>query len=319
MNSVVEKISIEPRMSAVDARRVIIGECLEDIADRVRDLVDGAPDAVHQLRVALRRARAAISLFARAREESPAQDLRRELRWLSHALAAAREFDVLQERWPADIGDQPDGMSALQETLASKRAEAYAAATAAASSERCRQLLADAQAWRDAADEMAQGSAQDVFAVYAARELRRRRKRVKAGLASLAEGGAEARHALRIACKKLRFGLELFAKAFPGRQAGRRRAAMIAALKRAQEALGELNDIAAEQALLEALGHETDGAHAFAGGYLAGRAAAIAPAHSRDARRALRRMLRIKTFWPRARRPQKLAREAASEPKSASN
>ena len=52
------------------------------------------PEAVHQMRVALRRLRSALSLFARAVGHAGGEDLNRSLRNLQKALGPARDWDV---------------------------------------------------------------------------------------------------------------------------------------------------------------------------------------------------------------------------------
>src|SRR5262249_15407193 len=64
------------------------------------------------------------------------------------------------------------------------------------------------------------------------------------------------RHKLRIQAKKLRYAAEFFAPAFPRKRATRRRKDFVASLQQLQDALGELNDIAVNEKLLEQLGED---------------------------------------------------------------
>src|SRR5262249_12292225 len=66
------------------------------------------------------------------------------------------------------------------------------------------------------------------------------------------------RHKLRIQAKKLRYAAEFFAPAFPRKRAIRRRKDFVASLQQLQDALGELNDIAVSEKLLEQLGDGED-------------------------------------------------------------
>src|SRR5262249_43667327 len=59
------------------------------------------------------------------------------------------------------------------------------------------------------------------------------------------------RHKLRIQAKKLRYAAEFFGPAFPRKRAIRRRKDFVASLQQLQDALGELNDIAVNEKLLE--------------------------------------------------------------------
>jgi CHAD domain-containing protein len=56
------------------------------------------PEGVHQARVALRRLRCDLNVYAAVLDPAWAKDLRAELRWLGRALGEARDADVLFER-----------------------------------------------------------------------------------------------------------------------------------------------------------------------------------------------------------------------------
>ncbi len=58
----------------------------------------GEPDAVHQMRIATRRARSALQAFGRIIERQATQPLRADLKWLAAALGQARDAEVLQDR-----------------------------------------------------------------------------------------------------------------------------------------------------------------------------------------------------------------------------
>src|SRR5436305_349687 len=88
---------------------------------------------------------------------------------------------------------------------------------------------------------------------FAGRELSRRRKRVLKRGAGLAELEPPARHALRIALKKLRYAAEFFAPLYAGQGRTKRRKAFGAALAELQERLGALNDIAVAGEMAEGL------------------------------------------------------------------
>lgn len=58
----------------------------------------GAPDAVHQMRVATRRLRSALRTFRPLLERERTEPVRRELHWLATALGRARDAEVLRDR-----------------------------------------------------------------------------------------------------------------------------------------------------------------------------------------------------------------------------
>ena len=67
----------------------------------------------------------------------------------------------------------------------------------------------------------------------------------------MADLDGEARHALRIRIKKLRYGVEFLATLFPGVPARKSRKAMLELLEGLQDVLGKLNDIEVGRTLLD--------------------------------------------------------------------
>ena len=65
------------------------------------------PDAVHQMRVATRRARSALQAFGGIIERDATRPLCAELKWLAAALGAARDTEVLLARLTADLAAIP--------------------------------------------------------------------------------------------------------------------------------------------------------------------------------------------------------------------
>ncbi|HNV11259.1 MAG TPA: CHAD domain-containing protein [Propionibacteriaceae bacterium] len=65
-------------------------------------------DAVHRMRVAARRMQAALKVWRPLMDANEVDLLRTELRWLAHALGAARDAEVLEERLDEALaGDTP--------------------------------------------------------------------------------------------------------------------------------------------------------------------------------------------------------------------
>ena len=65
------------------------------------------PDAVHQMRVATRRARSALQAFGSIIERDATRPLCAELKWLAAALGAARDGEVLLARLTAELAAIP--------------------------------------------------------------------------------------------------------------------------------------------------------------------------------------------------------------------
>ena len=117
-------------------------------------------------------------------------------------------------------------------------------------------LLAWAEAgpWRCAAGPEGGPAPRDrPAASFAARVLKRLRRRVKREGRGLAKLDPEARHRVRIEAKKLRYGAEFFGSLFPDRKARKRHKAFVAALADLQDHLGALNDLATAHGLAATL------------------------------------------------------------------
>ncbi len=96
--------------------------------------------------------------------------------------------------------------------------------------------------WRQSPDSEA-GSLPD----FARHILEKRSKQVSRIGRQLEEGDESQLHALRIACKKLRYSTEMFASLYGSGKTGRH----VAALSRLQDIMGVLNDITVARRLLE--------------------------------------------------------------------
>ncbi len=118
----------EPLRAA--ARRVVAARA-EDLAGIAPGAVGSSdPEALHDVRVAVRRLTSALDVFADGLEEEPRRRARRMLRRDAEPLGLARDLDVqiaLVRRFlkSARAGEQA-GMAHVVELLVSERAEAEA-------------------------------------------------------------------------------------------------------------------------------------------------------------------------------------------------
>src|SRR5262249_45017360 len=84
--------------TARDGFKVIGFDFLKQVIDNVTALGKGDPEGVHQMRVGLRRLRAAMSLFGDLLDDNQTTAIKVELKWLAGELTPAREFEVFTER-----------------------------------------------------------------------------------------------------------------------------------------------------------------------------------------------------------------------------
>jgi CHAD domain-containing protein len=255
-------------------------------------------ESVHQMRVALRRLRAAMGLFRGALSGETLETARDRARSLGSTLGDARNRDVFHDMLsqgpgPALGGDDPS-LRALLDALERRRAVAYRVARDAVGGKETEVFLADfrkAIASRDW--EPALGAADEGSAVDFAREaLTRLRKRVLKKSKNLAERSPEERHQARIALKKARYGAEFFESLFDRRAA----ADFSATLAKMQDRLGAFNDMAMAGRLLDDI--DRDGAASLrASGFVRGWFAHSAQDAVDHARRSEKRLRELKPFW----------------------
>jgi inorganic triphosphatase YgiF len=296
---------VVPGQSTAEAFRAIARAALGQIASAAA-VLQRAPDAraLHQTRVALRRFRAALSLFRPLLLGRGYETVRGEARRLAKALDAARDLDVFIQGAlePAEAEAAGKGLKALRRGLEKARKAAYAEALEAVSSRRFCDFLLDAAewievgAWRRARGEPQRMLREQPVEAFAAQALDRLRRRVvRRGKGLKGQPPAE-RHELRIACKKLRYAGELLGGAF-GEAAETRRRDFLAAARRMQDALGVLNDIAVAEATAARAAAGASEAAAFAAGRLVGRREGEAAGQIKAAAKAFRGLKHAKPFW----------------------
>ena len=248
-----EKIKLSKDATCAEAFQVIAQSCLAQMVQNealVRLTQD--PAALHQMRVGLRRLRAAISLFGpQLLTDTESAEIRDNLRWAGQALGAARDLDVFIERLRS-MDDQPD--PSQMEEIERRREEAYRDLLEALESRRFMDVILQSAAWIEAGAWTTSGkdrksARQHPAREFAAAELSRRFKRVRKLAKHLRDVGDEERHELRIRIKKLRYGTEFFASLFTSGKAQKRRKTFSSLLEELQENLGDLNDLAVGSSL----------------------------------------------------------------------
>jgi triphosphatase len=208
-------------------------------------------EGLHQMRIGLRRLRAALSLFAPLLAGDRAKHIKGELKWMTQQLGPARDLDVLIKHLLQASGKDAPQQQAVDRLgrLKARREQAYADAAAMTRSPRFCLALLDIAEWIETEEEHPDQPSEPI-AEYAAGVLAKRRKRVGKKGVRLDELAVKGRHKLRIRAKNLRYGIEFFASLFPGKVNEARRSAALSSLKQLQDLLGELNDIAIRDTLL---------------------------------------------------------------------
>lgn len=290
-----QKAPLTPDLDAAAAFQTIARNALSQIAAngvvlRAADSVE----AVHQLRVAVRRLRSAMSTFKAVIADAQAAEIKSELKWLAGALDEARDLDVFAQD-NADLAPEDLDLSTLAPLVDAARRKGHAKAAAAASSGRFRELVLNATAWVETGAWLTSHSGRKrrmtPVTDFAVDALDHRRKVLLKRGAHLKTVDDAARHEARIAGKKLRYTAEAFTPLFDPVEAR----AFIKRLKRLQDQLGALNDTAVAAELVERL-HLEGLALKAAQGLLDIRAAQK-PHTIRAAAKAVHRLHDAPVFW----------------------
>lgn len=276
---------VDPSMDAASAFTAIGQAALAQIAAAGAALEQEiTPEGVHQLRVGLRRLRSARSAFKPMLLDKGSEAAAAELKWLAGALDEMRDLDVLAQ-------SVADADAAFHAVLEAARAAARARLAAVLASPRRRALpLKIAEwltvgTWRTSRLKAVRAEREQSVSHLAAAALDKRLGKLNAGEV-LERLEPEARHAERIKVKKLRYAAEAFGPLFDAHPKRRKR--MIAALKTAQESLGELNDdVVGREIAHRLVAASGDAEAAFAAG------SAFAP----DPRRAAKRLKAAQAAW----------------------
>jgi CHAD domain-containing protein len=199
--------------------------------------VTGDVEAIHRLRVATRRLRAALRMLCEVAPEDEAESAADELGWLCGAIGAVRDLDVLaqllQDRATRLEADFIRALAPLSDTIRRQRAIEQERLVAALDSERYGGLVQrlGAIAPEPAADSVTLGAV-------AARLVRPQlRAMLRAGAGLDEASPPETLHRLRVRVKKLRYAVEPL-RAVGGKPARR----LLRRLERVQERVGMYHD-----------------------------------------------------------------------------
>lgn len=226
------------------ALRLIVAGCRADLV-KYRAIVAKSrrPIGIHQTRVALRRLRAAFSVF-RGAVDGPADGLQvralsAEAKWLAGECAPARDLHVFLTETVSDV---PPLVRRVSNRLAAAHLERARAALAGARFTAFdRQLSAFAAKSSPPTPEATSSTSGPRLDEFGRRVLETRHRKVIRRAHGLEQLDSERLHRLRIAIKKLRYAATYLRPAFASPAAK----AYIEATVRLQGALGALNDRAA--------------------------------------------------------------------------
>jgi len=242
-------------------------------------------DVVHTTRVAVRRLRSTIRVFADLFDRVEADDLESELIWWATLLGEVRDLDILTERQAALLSALPPELmlgpvsSTIQTELATRRKRATDDLVGALNSERYRKLIGRIHHWRsDPPFTAAADSPTDAIeaAIKTAKKKARKRLSTAVAVRRADEPSDELFHRARKASKRYRYAVEAAAPVW-----GPKADKIVAQRKDLQDLLGNHQDAIVSAAFLRELGAQVgirSGQNGFSYGVLYAREAAAGDA-----------------------------------------
>jgi inorganic triphosphatase YgiF len=244
-------VSLAPEMTVREGVAAVLRACIDHIVANVDSAHHGAdPEGIHQLRVGIRRLRAALVIFREVMPEGDRNGLAEDLRWLQRELGPAREWDVLidETMQPAAERLGADEIAALTARAEAHRAEGYERARAALNDARYTDLLLRLEGFIDGQRWAARNGVHPVngegellespLSDFAAEVLRARQAKSHKLGRQVRKLDLEALHKLRIRVKKLRYATE-FLRGIYGDKPVKR---YVSRLKVLQDRLGKVHD-----------------------------------------------------------------------------
>ena len=288
-----------------DALKHILGHLIDVILAHasVAERMDAAsPEAVHQMRVAVRRARSALSIFRVAMPDGTLAAIGGSLRALGGQLGPTRDWDVFVDETAPTIQLAVPDDERLRRLIAAagRRRREYQKALAGYLSSPAFRSLGIELAWFSAAtfwhppeaSSDAGTNQPSALVAFADDVLRQRWKKLVSSGKRIEELDIPSLHGVRLRAKRTRYAAEMFTSLHRGKVAHR----FIRRLSVLQQRLGVLNDGAVATHLLAELGGP-GGRHAYATGLVVGFLAARAAKMRPGIVRAFERFRRQPVYW----------------------
>lgn len=233
------------------AYRCLIEHFEEMLAQEPRAWEGLDPEGVHQMRVSIRRLRAAFRVFSDLLPAGSVSSFNRELRWVATALGRVRDLDVYRDnldRYAAGVSaEDSEQVGDYRKHLSDQWRKARRRLLTCLTSRRYARLKGRFTRFlgrgpsRRAVKGFGAVTIGDAARQLIGREYRRLRRD---GRAIIPGSSSESLHALRIRCKRLRYLFEFFHPIY-----GKALRPEIKRLRRLQDVLGEFQDacVATEQ------------------------------------------------------------------------
>lgn len=206
-------------------------------------LESGDPDAIHDMRVATRRIRSTLQAFEGAEvfDDRTLRSLRKRLGAVADMLGEIRDPDIFLERvrkWVGADAQRERDVEELRDLLAARRLAGYERLMARLNKRKHAKLLAKVERFVAEPAQLADGQGCALTRHYIGSALWPRYERVLRYETDIVDAEPPTLHQLRIACKRFRYALEIFATMLGGGVTPVRKA-----LTAAQSHLGDIQDL----------------------------------------------------------------------------
>ncbi len=250
-----DNVALGAHISVGEIYKKIAFACLGQLQTNENGMLAGNDiEYLHQMRVAIRRLRALISLFSHAIPQTIPDSELEDLKWLSDKLGSARDWGVVTQQQLPDLElafpDHP-GIRFLGNYCRERCDSVNSDVKEIVLSSRYSRLLVKLAAWLYT-DSWADQSGDKTYLLntpiknIADSVITKLEKKIEKLGMDRFNFDATQRHRLRIAVKKLRYALDYLSVLYPKKRAQ----SYLQALQSLQEVLGKLNDITTMNNLL---------------------------------------------------------------------
>ncbi|MDF1848638.1 MAG: CHAD domain-containing protein [Parvibaculaceae bacterium] len=303
-----ELVQLPKKASVEQALELVLRHCLAHIVANEPALVETADEeALHQMRVGLRRLRAALAVFAPVLDKTMMQETNAKARTLAGLLGVARDYDVFRGELVAPLKESGnESIKVLDRAATLEQINAWDAGLRAVSStEFTRTCLSlalhiEEKSWRRRAEQdptMAMMLAMPAQK-FAERALTKRLKKAKSLGENIDHLKLSERHELRKRLKSLKYAVGFFASLYPKKPVTKH----IKKLSALQDVFGSLNDLAVAEEIIRTLIEKSENMPnqltiASGGGRVLGWHGAQADTHWTDASDAWASFRSTAPFW----------------------
>jgi len=246
-------VPLTPEMSSLEAIQrifVFLLSCMRRNEVGILDDLDS--EFLHDLRVAVRRTRSALSLLKGVLTADVTDRFKEDFRYIGQITGPVRDLDTYllnEKKYKESVPQRlQQGLTYFFEALADRRKEAQQELIKSLRSMRYQQILTDWSQLLVQEDMPPAGKKGAIpIGILAGKIIHKRLRRILKDGANIHQGTPDSElHKLRLQCKKLRYCLEFFATLYEPQHMKQ----FIKQLKMLQNNLGDFNDLSVQQKML---------------------------------------------------------------------